>query len=216
MSKEETERSSTWEIGEVSFPLIEAFHISLESIRKRFTRAAITAASVTLGIAFLVSLLLMASLQIGGEHGTEPYMYWLLFISLLVCGVGITNSMLIAVAERYKEIGTYKTLGALDRHILELFLLEAIIIGGVGGLTGYIGGLLASMVYAATSQRLSSFFEVLFSVQENIPIFTNLPAAIGLFLLSMCLAIALSLIATLYPAYYAAKLKPADALRYEV
>ncbi len=204
-----------WEIGEVSLPLIEAFYISVESIRKRFVRAAITAASVTLGIAFLVSLLLMASIQVGGE-GAEPYMYWLLFISLLVCGVGITNTMLIAVAERYKEIGTYKTLGALDRHILELFLLEAIIIGGVGGLTGYIGGLIAGIVYAASNQRLSALFEVLTSSQANVPLFSGLPAALGLFLLSMTLAIALSLVATLYPAYYAAKLKPAEALRYEI
>jgi len=215
-SEQPVERVSRWEIGEISFPISEAFKISLESIRKRFARAAITMVSVTLGIAFLVSLLLMASIQVGAEAGVEPYMYWLLFVSLLVCGVGITNSMLIAVAERYKEIGTYKTLGALDRHILELFLMEALIIGTVGGLIGYIGGLIAGALYAFSNNQIPRFTEVLVTPQKSIPLFAELPASVSLFLLGMILAVALSLIATIGPAYYASKLKPAEALRYEI
>lgn len=217
---ETVERVSIWEVGEVSFPISEAFRISVENIKKRFTRAAITTASVTLGIAFLVSLLLMASFQaaVGQAQGAQPYMYWLLFISLLVSGVGITNSMLIAVAERYKEIGTYKTLGALDRYILELFLIEAVIIGGIGGATGYVGGLLAAIVYAATNPGigLAKALPVLGQPNAAIPFVGMLPAALGLLVLGVGLAVILSLGATLYPAYYAAKLNPAEALRYEI
>mgnify|MGYP000551246510 CR=1 FL=1 len=145
----------TWEIGEIKFPLSEALYISLQNIRRRFARVAITTASVTLGIAFFVSLMLMASLQTqAGGSAVQPYMYWLLFISLLVCGVGITNSMLIAVAERYKEIGTYKCLGALDRHVLELFLMEALLIGGIGGGIGYLAGLIAALIYAVANPSI--------------------------------------------------------------
>ncbi|MCD6562591.1 MAG: ABC transporter permease [Thermoproteales archaeon] len=218
--EEKVIRKSTWDVGEVSFPLGEAFRISIENIKKRFARAAITSASVMLGIAFLVSLLLMASFQTvsGQTSGTEPYMYWLLFISLLVCGVGITNSMLIAVAERYKEIGTYKTLGALDRHVLELFLLEAIVIGTIGGLVGYFGGLIAAMIYAATNSSIGigKAVTALGLPNPTIPLVGMLPSAVALFILGIGLAIILSLAATIYPAYYAAKLNPAEALRYEI
>ncbi len=51
-------------------------------------------------------------------------MIWLVVMSLLVCTVGITNSMLMAVTERFKEIGTMKCLGALDSFVVLLFLLE--------------------------------------------------------------------------------------------
>jgi len=207
----------TWEIGEVSFPLSEAKKISIENIKKRFTRALITALSVTLGIAFMVTLLLMAAIQEQqGKEGAAAYLYWLLFISLMVCGVGITNSMLIAVAERYKEIGTYKTLGALDRHILQLFLLESIVIGGLGGLTGYIGGLIAALAYAAINDAVNAAFIALSSPFSGLAYLGAIPTAFSLFILALTVAMALSLIATLYPAYYAARLNPVEALRYEV
>lgn len=207
------------EIGEIKLPISEAFHISLENIRRRFTRVAITTASVTLGIAFFVSLMMMASFQAtAGSAGIQPYMYWLLFISLLVCGVGITNSMLIAVAERYKEIGTYKCLGALDRHILVMFLLEAMLVGGIGGLAGYAVGLIAAIIYALANPAvgIANAAGALIRANPTIPLGSALPVAIALLVLGVGIAVLLSLIATLYPAYYAAKLSPAEALRYEV
>jgi len=206
------------EIGEVKLPISEAFRISLENVRRRFTRVAITTASVTLGIAFFVSLMMMASFQAaaGGGAGIQPYMYWLLFISLLVCGVGITNSMLIAVAERYKEIGTYKCLGALDRHILEMFLIEAMLVGGIGGLAGYIVGLLAALIYAVTTVGIPAAVRALVGLNAAVPLANVLPVGVALLILGVGIAMLLSLIATLYPAYYAARLNPAEALRYEI
>jgi ABC-type antimicrobial peptide transport system permease subunit len=65
---------------------------------------------------------------------------WLVVMSLLVSVVGITNSMLMSVTERYKEIGTMKCLGALDNFIIKLFLLESGMLGFFGSLFGAIIG----------------------------------------------------------------------------
>jgi hypothetical protein len=65
---------------------------------------------------------------------------WLVVMSLLVCGVGITNSMLMSVTERFREIGTMKCLGALDAFIVRLFLIETAVLGFLGALVGVIVG----------------------------------------------------------------------------
>lgn len=61
-------------------------------------------------------------------------------ISLLVGGIGIMNIMLVSVAERTREIGLRKAIGASNAHIIWQFIIESLIISLVGGLAGYIGG----------------------------------------------------------------------------
>lgn len=67
-------------------------------------------------------------------------------ISLLVGGIGIMNIMLVSVAERTREIGLRKAVGASSGSIVAQFLIEALIIGVVGGLLGYVGGYFAAFV----------------------------------------------------------------------
>jgi putative ABC transport system permease protein len=63
--------------------------------------------------------------------------------------VGIVNAQLMAVTERFREIGTMKCLGALDRFILRLFLLEAGMQGVVGAMAGAMMGAMFSLVNSA-------------------------------------------------------------------
>ena len=65
---------------------------------------------------------------------------WLVVMSLLVCSVGITNSMLMSVTERFKEIGTMKCLGALDSFVVTLFLLESGMMGICASVLGWAVG----------------------------------------------------------------------------
>lgn len=193
------------EIGTIKFPLSEAIRFTFESIRKRFTRVLITALSVLLGIAFMVTLLTMATILRSFGQAPGAYQYWMVVIALLVCGVGIVNSMLMAVTERYKEIGTMKCLGATDMSILEIFLLEAFFLGLIGGIIGSIAGWAAAVIMYGTQLGWDAVF--------NSAVMVEYASHIGLAIL---IAIVLSIAAAAYPSVYAARLKPAEALRYEV
>jgi putative ABC transport system permease protein len=187
----------------VSLPLSEALRLSFDSIKVRLSRAAITTASIALEIAFLTCLLVLVNvLRYSGGTGIAvgAYQYWFAFISLLVSAVSITNSTLIAVYERYKEIGTMKCLGALGRHILTLFLIESTMLGFLGGLIGFGGGL----AVATLQLGLASVSRV-----ASVELFNS-------FILAMFLAVGPSVAATVYPVYRAARLNPVEALRFEI
>ena len=143
---EQTSEASSMEIGAITFPFTEAFRYCLESIKKRFTRALITAISILLGIAFYVTIRSMnVILPNVGQQPPQAYQLMMAIIALLVCGVGIINSMLMSVTERYKEIGTIKCLGATDTSVLEIFLIEALLLGLLGGVIGSFAGWIAAI-----------------------------------------------------------------------
>ncbi|MBS7630480.1 FtsX-like permease family protein [Candidatus Bathyarchaeota archaeon] len=131
----------------------------------------------------------------------ESYQSWLIVASIMVSIVSVANVMMITVFERFNEIGTLKCLGALDRHILTMFLIEAAIQGIVGGATGSICGLFIAFISSAVSVGFES---VHFSIE-----------ALLIFISSISLSIVMSILAALYPAYRAAVLNPVEALRFE-
>ena len=197
-------------IGQVHFSLGDAARLSYDHIKRRWGRAAINVASIALGLSFYATLVLSDTFYgtyegVGGAQlSVESYQYWLVGVALVVSVVGITNAMLIAVYERYKEIGTMKCLGALDRHIIMLFLVESGFQGLAGGLLGFMLGMLAAVM----TTGFSTGFDIVFKV----------PAAkmLTLFGGSVLLALTLSMVATMYPAWRASKLRPVEALRYEL
>ncbi len=196
--------------GRVQFTFGDALRLGYWYINRRMDRAMINMASVALGISFLSTLMMTdafyrAFALAGGERlSVETYQYWLMFVAIIVCVVGIINAMLIAVYERYREIGTMKCIGALDRHILLLFLVESLIQGVAGGATGFILGIIGAV--------LSTGFNIGFDIILKVPP-TEL---LGLLLGSTLLSMILSVVATLYPAFRAAKLNPVEALSYEL
>ena len=201
------ERTGKETIGKVELPLKEVFDLSFKNIRRRSARAAITIVTIVLGVSFL-TFLTMTSIVFRqyAEAGVsvEAYQYWLAFISLLLCVVSITNSMTIAIYERYKEIGIIKCLGALNRHVLSLFFIESGIMGLVGGVLGFVcGSITAIAIYG---------FQLGFDIVLKIPPFELLFC----FGLSVIVAFGIGVGATMYPAYKAARSRPAEAIRVEV
>lgn len=117
-------------------------------------------------------------------------------ISLIVGGIGVINIMLVSVAERTREIGIRKALGASRGKILLQFLIEAMILTSLGGVIGIMLG------YAGAN---------IVSILANWPPLVSIDVVIGGVLFSMILGIVCGLI----PANMAAKLDPIEALRYE-
>lgn len=117
-------------------------------------------------------------------------------ISLLVGGIGIMNIMLVAVAERTREIGLRKALGATSRDILWQFLLESVMLSLVGGAVGVALGLgIAKIAEVAAHLRAAAPF-------WTIMLGFGFSAGVGIFF-------------GIYPASRAARLDPIQALRYE-
>jgi putative ABC transport system permease protein len=121
-------------------------------------------------------------------------------ISLIVGGIGIMNIMLATVAERTREIGIRKALGAKDRDVLRQFLIETLVLTLGGGLLGLaLGWGLMSAVGAIVHQWL------------------HLAPVLQWWVVAMSIAIsmAVGLVSGLYPAWRASRLDPIAALRYE-
>lgn len=127
------------------------------------------------------------SLLLGGIAG----------ISLLVGGIGVMNVMLVTVAERTREIGVRKAIGARQRDILRQFLIESVVMSAAGGLVGVVSAIL-------TAKLISS-------AQSTITLVVRPPSII----LAIAFSAAVGIFFGYYPARRAAKLDPIEALRYE-
>lgn len=204
-----------------------SFGIALKSIRARFFRSLITTLSLVLAVAFLSfsllsddiaqSLLVHGDSEIVGKLTrlgydinpadqsvtTSPKQRWIVFLSLLVCVVGIINAQIMSVTERFREIGTMKCLGALNVFVVKIFIIEAALQGMAGSLAGTTIGVAVSL-----------FMGILRFGMYTIP-----SISWSAMMYSMATAIvvgtSLSLLGALYPAFLAARMQPVEAMRAE-
>ena len=211
----------------IALPYRKSLEIAFQSIRVRFFRSLVTTMSLVLAVAFLCYMracndfaqALLHSGDIGAFQilvkagydvsfgadsiATSAKQRWIVTLSLLVCIVGIINAQLMSVTERFREIGTMKCLGALDRFIVRLFILEALMQGLVGSVTGSILGVLAATASSALNLGAG--------------IFLSFPwhALIYSMLISTLVGTGLSLLGVIYPAIIAARMQPVEAMRQE-
>lgn len=211
----------------VVLPFRKSVEIALKSIQVRFFRSLVTTLSLVLAIAFL------SFVNVGNDVGnsllatgdgeyfrllmdagydlspgdlrvdSSPKQRWIVILSLLVCVVGIVNAQLMAVTERFREIGTMKCLGALDRFILRLFFLEAGLQGIIGAAVGALAGGGAALLSAWLRYGTAAVAQVSWS---------GVLASMGMAVGAGCI---LSIIGVFYPALLAARMQPVEAMRVE-
>ncbi|MGW8193442.1 MAG: ABC transporter permease [Desulforhopalus sp.] len=211
----------------VELPLAKSFQIALQSIRVRFFRSLVTTTSLVLAVAFLTfsqagndlaeGLLQSQDTELIQKLNKAGYdimpgdvniessakQRWIVFLSLLVCVVGILNAQLMSVTERFREIGTLKCLGALDRFIFRIFVIEA----GLQGLTGSaIGAVLGALVAAVSAIAKFGIHAAVYFP------WIDVAATMGY---AVVTGAVLSLLGVLYPAIVAARMQPVEAMRVE-
>src|SRR3954468_21404431 len=118
-------------------------------------------------------------------------------ISLLVGGIGIMNIMLATVTERTREIGIRRALGAKRRDITQQFLIETVVLSGVGGLLGITVGVTIPQI-------------IIYFIPDQRAIVTGFSV-----LLSFSISVAIGILFGIYPAQRAALMDPIEALRHE-
>ena len=216
---------------QVVLPMGKSLEISVKSLKVRFFRSLITVMSLVLAVAFLaytltgndVAMGLLASgapalqaelvragfdLSPGPMPGTfvvaeSAKERWIVILSLLVCAVGIVNAQLMAVTERFREIGTMKCLGALDSFVLRLFLLEAGMQGLAGALAGAAVGVLTGLTLGVVRFGLAALAHV-----SWLGVLASFGWAVGV-------GVVLSLAGVSYPAVVASRMPPVVAMRAE-
>ncbi|MBS3108482.1 ABC transporter permease [Candidatus Woesearchaeota archaeon] len=123
-------------------------------------------------------------------------------ISLVVGGIGIMNSMFTSVLERTRDIGVMKSIGATNKQILVMFLVESGLIGLIGGILGVVLGISIAEIVEIIA---ANFGFSLLAITLNFKIIVFM----------LLFSFGIGMISGVVPAYQAAKLKPVDALRYE-
>ena len=213
-------------------PLGVALRIAYENIRMRLGRSLLTTSGIVLGVAFLTSIMASNVMMSGmrqwavtsagqaaklqelmNKNGVPVtreeiandaiQTRWLLGLAMLVAFIGILNSTLMSVTERFREIGTMKCLGALDGFILRLVFLENLFQGVAGTTIGIVVG--AGLALLAQTISYGAF------AWKNIPV-GELAESMGI---CFIVGLALTLGGAICPAWQAARMQPIAAMRVE-
>lgn len=143
-------------------------------------------------------------------------LFIVLAIIVLVAAFNIATTLIMVVMEKHRDIAILRTMGATSRSIMKIFILEGLIVGTVGTLLGTLLGLLlaknADPIIKGLERLLGvKIFDQSVYGMAHFPSVVNSSDVIAVIIVAM----SISLLATIYPAWRAARMDPAEALRYE-
>ncbi|WP_396586298.1 lipoprotein-releasing ABC transporter permease subunit [Bermanella sp. R86510] len=141
----------------------------------------------------------------------------LLFIIVAVAAFNIVSTLVMVVTDKQGDIAILRTLGMSPRRIMGIFMVQGSVIGVVGTVIGTILGI----IFALTVSDIIAGIEQLFGIQflnANVYFISYLPSQLRLndIVIVVISGLLLSFLATIYPAYRASKVNPAEALRYDI
>jgi putative ABC transport system permease protein len=126
-------------------------------------------------------------------------------IALVVASIGIMNTMLTSVMERTREIGIMKAIGATNKDIMSIFIIEGILVSSIGGILGIILGVFGSQ---GLTMILNNF--MMMGGAGLAPVITIMSVV-----MAVSVSIIVGVLSSLYPAWKAARMSPIEAVRYE-
>jgi len=143
-------------------------------------------------------------------------MFIILTLIVAVAAFNIVSTLVMVVTDKQSDIAILRTLGAAPRSILQIFMIQGTVIGVFGTLLGVGGGVALALNVETLVPAIESLFHVQF-LAPDVYYISDLPSELHWSDVGVMagVAMSLSLLATIYPAWRAARTQPAEALRYE-
>jgi lipoprotein-releasing system permease protein len=143
-------------------------------------------------------------------------MFIILTLIVAVAAFNIVSAQVMVVTDKQSDIAILRTMGASPRSILTIFIIQGALIGFAGTLIGIVGGVALALNIGTVVPAIERTFGIQF-LDKSVYYISELPSDLqrGDITLIAVIALALALLATLYPSWRAAKVNPAEALRYE-
>jgi lipoprotein-releasing system permease protein len=143
-------------------------------------------------------------------------MFIVVTMTVVVAAFGIVSTLIMSVMSRIKDIGILRSVGAKTKSILEIFLFQGLSIG----ISGIIFGMLGGICLALSLNKVVDFISGVIGrslIPKDIYYFDRIPTNINILDITLIVvsALAISLLASLYPAYYATRINPSEAVRHE-
>jgi lipoprotein-releasing system permease protein len=143
-------------------------------------------------------------------------MFIILALIILVAAINIVSTLVVAVTDKQADIAILRTLGAAPGSVMQIFVVQGMLIGVVGTLIGVVAGIVTALNIDVIVPAIESAFNIKF-LSKDVYLIPDLPSDLQFsdVLSVTLLGLGLAFFATLYPSWSAARVNPAEALRYE-
>jgi lipoprotein-releasing system permease protein len=147
---------------------------------------------------------------------TKSMMFFILLILVVVAAINLVATLVMIVKEKQTDIAILRTIGAAPGNVLKMFLVQGAIIGLVGTLAGVLLGWVLALNVTEAIRGIESIFGIKF-LDASVYLMSDLPSEVRTsdVLRVSLVALVLSALATIYPAWRASRTLPAEALRHE-